>query len=119
MRAVGCPCPPNKTSAATKAYYSINNPIRTPKNNLKNNPKNNPINSLKRKIANRDGPTLLQVRAVVAHHDGVHVSLLRVESYHITVQYNRRLRGGRGPADRTIFSSVPVYWTMATFLLEI
>jgi len=43
------------------------------------------------------------MRAVVAHYDGVHVSLLRVESYHITVQNNRRLRGGRRPADRAIF----------------
>jgi len=49
------------------------------------------------------------MRAVVAHHDGVHVSLLRVESYHITVQNNRRLRGGRRPADRAVFFFALVY----------
>jgi len=62
MLADGCPCPPNKLSAAKKAKNTINNPIYNTKNNLKNNPKNNPenkpinnpIDSLKRKMDNRD-----------------------------------------------------------------
>jgi len=66
MLAAASLCPPNKRSAAKKAWYAINNPINNPiynpKNNLKNNPKNNPenkpinnpIDSLKRKMDNRD-----------------------------------------------------------------
>jgi len=58
MVAAGRPFPPNKKSAATKAYRpihtQINNLKNNPKNNLKNNPKNNPKNRSKRKMDNRD-----------------------------------------------------------------